>query len=314
MEPTMNNSLRLHEIKILQHIYNPYTDSYFTTFLFYLPKIVLAEFNTHRQLVRNVASSRAINLKMFREDVDENYWLPTFTYNQKGMQGLPVDKFTEEEAEIVWLRTLDNARSGHESLEKLGIHKQQANRVLEPYKIVPVVASGTEWKHFFTLRASVHADPAISEVAYQMQKLYEACEPTSIVTAEGQVFTPFYPGEVSVSSYQLKTSTARVARTSFEKFNVEDDEDNLRLFNKLAKMRHSTPFEHSVLGMFSKYGEFSLINGEGCFGLPEELKGHLFTYRDRIVYTRQYKGFYTLRSFMEDFPDLPIEKYTGEIN
>lgn len=308
----MNKTLRLDEIKILQHVYNPYTDSYFTTFLFYIPKLLLAQFNTHRQLVRGVASSRAINLKMFRDDVVENPYIPTFTSNKKGMQGGLLSVLDTELAKhcVTWLRHF--SLKAHELLESRGVHKQQANRYLEAFKVVPVVASGTEWQHFFDLRANEAADPDIAQIAYRMKHLYEVTEPTSIATSSNQVFTPFYPGEVSATAQKLKTSTARIARVSFDNLQLDDEEANIKLFNKLAKMRHSTPFEHSVVALSNKFGEFSAINGEGVFALPPELCGHLFTYRDRVVYTRQYKGFYTLRSFMEDFPDVPIEAFTGE--
>lgn len=308
----MNKTLRLDETRILQHVYNPHTDSYFTTFLFYIPKLLLAEFNTHRQLVRNVASSRAINLQMFREDVRDNFYFPTLTSNRKGMSGgiLAEEDSLRAENIINWLRV--KSILTHKMLEKLNVHKQQANRYLEAHKVVPVVASGTEWQHFFDLRCNESADPDIAQVAARMMQLYQVAEPTSIATASNQVFTPFYPGEVSATAQQLKTSTARIARVSFDNLQIDDEEANLKLFDKLAKMHHFTPFEHSVVALSNRFGEFSAINGEGVFALPPELCGRLFTYRERVVYTRQYKGFYTLRSFMEDFPYVPIEYFTGE--
>ncbi len=58
-----------------------------TTLEVVLPRIVLAEFNTHRNMSRNSASSRAIPIEKMLKRVKEDPYIPeTWGKNQKGMQ------------------------------------------------------------------------------------------------------------------------------------------------------------------------------------------------------------------------------------
>ena len=58
-----------------------------TTFEVCFPRIVLAEFNTHRVFSRNSASSRAIPVKKMLEKVQKDPFVPSYWgKNQKGMQ------------------------------------------------------------------------------------------------------------------------------------------------------------------------------------------------------------------------------------
>lgn len=59
-----------------------------TTFIVTFPRIVLAEFNTHRQFSRNSASSRAIPFKKMMKMVMENPFTPlSWQKDHSGMQG-----------------------------------------------------------------------------------------------------------------------------------------------------------------------------------------------------------------------------------
>jgi len=53
-----------------------------------------------------------------------------------------------------------------------GVHKQHANRVLEPYAYHTVIVTGTSWRNFYALRASPMAQPEIQEVAIAMAKAH----------------------------------------------------------------------------------------------------------------------------------------------
>lgn len=60
-----------------------------TTFEVTFPRIVLAEFNTHRVFSRNSASSRAIPVKTMLKRVKEDPFVPVYWgKNQKGMQAV----------------------------------------------------------------------------------------------------------------------------------------------------------------------------------------------------------------------------------
>ena len=59
-----------------------------TTFVLVFPRIVLAEFNTHRMLSRNSASSRAIPFEKMLQMVKSNPFIPIrWMMEHKGMQG-----------------------------------------------------------------------------------------------------------------------------------------------------------------------------------------------------------------------------------
>ena len=68
-----------------------------TTYLLTFPRIILAEFNTHRAFSRNSASSRAIPFKKMVESVQTNPFIPiAWQKDHKGMQG------TEYLSEVPW--------------------------------------------------------------------------------------------------------------------------------------------------------------------------------------------------------------------
>ncbi len=143
-----------------------------------MPRMVLAEFNTHRAFDRNSASSRAIPVeKQLRMIIDRPYIPFFFGANQSGMQakvelegdnllaaihnfligrdiallqavalmggkntlkdsGL-VEHFGEMEKTYPFTRDLFRNQN-------VGLHKQNANRVLEPYMWHTVVVSSTD--------------------------------------------------------------------------------------------------------------------------------------------------------------------------
>lgn len=82
-----------------------------TTLEVEMPRIVLAEFNTHRMFSRNSASSRAIPVhKQLRKLLDEPFIPEKFGRNQPGMQSFAwLEGYKYEEAVKLWLRARDRA-------------------------------------------------------------------------------------------------------------------------------------------------------------------------------------------------------------
>jgi hypothetical protein len=73
--------------QILADSKNPYGDR-LTTMLVTFPRIILAEFNTHRMFSRNSASSRAIPFNKMIKAIEDNPFVPLgFQKDHKGMQG-----------------------------------------------------------------------------------------------------------------------------------------------------------------------------------------------------------------------------------
>lgn len=144
-----------------------------TTMLVTFPRFILAELNTHRMLSKNSASSRAIPFKKMVESVQNNPFIPiAWQKEHKGMQGteywtiddkVRIDIGNEneyrediqpitEEFRIRWLEARDNAVNVARGLTNLGLTKQLANRLLEPFMWHTVLITSTEWENFFSLR------------------------------------------------------------------------------------------------------------------------------------------------------------------
>ncbi|GMV17985.1 MAG: hypothetical protein AMXMBFR56_62090 [Polyangiaceae bacterium] len=154
----------------------------FTTFEVVYPRIVLAEVNTHRQLSKVSASSRAVPVEKMIRRVLEDPYVPThWGKNQKGMRAEEdVDAETAQKAVAVWLKIRDQVVLGVRELLELGIHKQITNRWLETAQWHPTVISGTEFSNFFHLRDHVAAHPDFRDLAHGMREVYGKSEPKQL--------------------------------------------------------------------------------------------------------------------------------------
>lgn len=220
------------------------------------PRIVLAEFNTHRVFSRNSASSRAIPVEKRIAAVRADPFVPeAFAANKKGMQaGDVLDRLDQEYAAAIWLRACDEALARAEALVDLGVHKQWANRLLEPFSWHTVVVTATEWENFFNLRISSLAQPEIYRVASLMKEAMAASTPRDC-DAPGvlRYHLPYLqPDELELAAQgpeqtrdAMKVSAARCARVSYLTHDgVRDPSEDIRLHDRLLGARHMSPFEH----------------------------------------------------------------------
>lgn len=166
--------------EILADSINRYNDR-LTTFKISFPRSILAEFNTHRVLSRNAASSRAIPIEKMIQQVLDDPFIPVFRKNGKGMQGYEkLNKEEQEKATEKWLDARFNAINTVKNMsikEGLNIHKQYINRLLEPWMWATVVVSATEWSNFFALRNHEAAEPSFQKIAKMMEEQYKVNEP-----------------------------------------------------------------------------------------------------------------------------------------
>lgn len=133
---------------------------------------------THRVFSRNSASSRAIPIAKQIEAIENNTAQPEIWHrNQKGMQG------SEEVADSsraldIWLDAGSSAISFVKQLvDEMDVHKQIANRIIEPWAHMTVVATATDHRNFFKLRAHPAAQPEFQVLAYRMLALYLDSKP-----------------------------------------------------------------------------------------------------------------------------------------
>ncbi|MGB4761948.1 MAG: FAD-dependent thymidylate synthase [Candidatus Saccharimonas sp.] len=226
------------------------TDDRLTTMEVTFPRMVLSEFNTHRAFSRNSASSRAIPLTKRIEQVREDPFVPEYWgENQSGMQaeqalGAKAANAAREE----WMLALENALTTAEELDRLKVHKQLGNRVLEPFMWHTVIVTATEWSNFFALRANAMAQPEIRTIAEMMLDQYKHSDP--VFVADGEWHLPLIqPDELELvraePELMRRVSAARCARVSYmthdRKRDLSADET---LYNRLVSGGHMSPLEH----------------------------------------------------------------------
>lgn len=142
--------------------------------------------------------------------------------------------------------------------EYLNVHKQNANRVLEPYLWHTVIITATEWDNFFALRAHPDADPAIATIAHMMQGAYASHQPTRLEA--GQWHLPLIQEDERKSALAnpplyAKISAARCARVSYLTHDGKRDiEADLALYKRLTESGHMSPLEH--VGFAQGYSPF----------------------------------------------------------
>ena len=235
-------------VKIVADSINTFTGDRITTFVLpRFPKVLLQELNTHRAFSRNAASSRAIPVEKMIERVQSDPYIPKFTKAKKGMSGIEDDdQLFQEESELTWLRTLDWAIQGARKLLDIGVHKQNANRLLEPFARVPVIVTATEWDNFFKLRCDQAAHPDFREVAILMQKAMARSEPVGVSVGAWHI-PLFDESMIEVApEVQRVMATARCARVSYTRHDGSAPtlDDDRRLHNSLLENGHLSPFEH----------------------------------------------------------------------
>jgi hypothetical protein len=224
-----------------------------TTFEVTFPRIVLAEFNTHRMLSRNSASSRAIPvLKRIKAVVDDPFVPESFGKNQAGMRAeTAVDSEAALLAQAAWFDARDAAVRHAHALAKLDVHKQLANRLLEPFLWHTVIVSATEWENFDALRCSAAAQPEIRKPAEMMRDARAASTPERL--RFGQWHTPMLDeGEALQLLAQdfsaddvLLVAVGRCARVSYLTHDgIRDPRADVELAKRLRSSGHMSPFEH----------------------------------------------------------------------
>lgn len=218
-----------------------------TTLEVTLPRIVLAEFNTHRVLSRNSASSRAIPVEKRIAVVREHPFIPdAFGANQRGMQAGDASGVDQDTARAAWLRARDAAVEHASALASAGVHKQWANRLLEPFCWHTIIVSATEWANYFALRLHRDAQPEIRRATECMRDAMEASRPRWLKHGEWHLplVDPDRDGALSIRE-QVACSVARCARVSYLTHDGKRDvAADVVLHDRLLTSGHMSPFEH----------------------------------------------------------------------
>lgn len=223
-----------------------------TTMQLRYPRFIHAEFMTHRVFSRNASSSRAIPVARMIEDLRRDPAMPVFWgSNKPGMQaGAELSDAELLDAKEVWLLAMGEAIEKAEELMAIGLHKQIANRILEPWAHINVVVTATDWENFYTLRRHKDAQPEIKALADAIWVAQQESEPRS--RAPGFWHLPYVRAdefEIDLDT-QIKMSVARCARVSYLTHEGKPStlEEDLMLYDRLvgAQPLHASPAEHQA--------------------------------------------------------------------
>jgi len=250
-------------VEILLDSVNPSGQRLVTWVLKY-PRFVHAELMTHRQFSRNSSSSRAIPVsKLIRKIVKDPAMPVWWGKNQRGMAArTELAGWRRWIAKQFWLWSRFPAILLARMFMLVGLHKQIANRILEPWMHITVIMSTTTHANWFALRDHPDAQPEIAVLARQMRVALNQSRPTK--RQHGEWHLPF----VDKKEYMkysleecLKISTARCARVSYlthdGKRSVKRD---LKLHDHLiaSDPKHASPSEHQAMALNTaeRWGNF----------------------------------------------------------
>lgn len=257
------------------------------------PRFILAEFNTHRVFSRNSASSRAIPIvKQVRRVLEQPYVPIEFGSNQPGMQAGPaLTGEAERAAEREWLQARDDAvrhvlglvaspdevraqtdllscleqveaaiKSGERPDGWLNVHKQVANRLLEPFMWHTVIVTATEWENFWNLRCHPDAQPEIKLTATMMREAIVDSAPAELDWDEWHLplIRDADREEAASEEALIKISAGRCARVSYlTHAGARDLEADIGLHDRLIESGHMSPMEHPARPLRPREGEWS---------------------------------------------------------
>lgn len=267
-----------------------------TSFELEYPRFLHCELMTHRVLSRNSSSSRAIPISSMIEYTMNNMAMPVFWgKKKKGMQAS--EEINPEVGKFLWSESLQNAVQSLKKMDEVLLHKQIANRILEPFQMMKVVVTATDLDNFWNLR--FHQD-TLPEFVMLVHKMYIAMQESvpntlragewhlpyvEISTTENPEDTYYfiYDGNTSGSetsgyNYEIrltleqakKWSAAYCASVSYRTERLTENSVN-SIFDMLVKAEvvHSSPMEHQ--GTPIKRQNWSM-NGQADINLIDDIE------------------------------------------
>lgn len=242
------------------------------------PRVIHGEIMTHRVFSRNARSSRAVPVKTMLDEVRNIPYVPWhWGKNQKGMQAaeecnewvkIPdwndinnhgVPAMEDYGREGAWLKARDVAADITEGFMNAGYHKQNPNRLLEPFSWMDTLITATDWKNFLHLRDHKDAEPHLQDLAKLVGQAIAECDIE--ILDEGNWHLPYidwsdweeaksrFDPVAQQLDFLAKVSAARCARISYKPFDGDASyERELERYNQLVTSErvHASPLEHQA--------------------------------------------------------------------
>lgn len=243
----------MYKAEVLAHSVAVETGIEAFTFRVTMPRIILAEFNTHRQFAKNTSSSRAIPIKRMIKFVYDNMFTPVWWgANQSGMQAnTELTGIRLWMAKKAWRLFGIGACATATIMNKIGLHKQLTNRLIENFSYVTVIFTTTDLYNFLHLRNHKDAQPEIRVIARMIEVAAEESLPTKLKVGEWHLplITADERKEFTLEDCKL-ISAARCASTSYTTVTGEPISPKVaqNIVDKLIGSTpiHASPFEHQL--------------------------------------------------------------------
>lgn len=287
-----------------------------TTFELEYPRFIHSEFMTHRELSKNSSSSRAIPFNKMIENIETNMAKPVhWGKNCSGMQASDeeVEAYYAEEA---WDKAARSAILSAKSLsvEGIGLHKQIANRVTEPFAMIKVVMTTTSLDNLFNLRLEKDAQPEFVILAKKLYSSFNNSTPKLI--HKGQWHLPYvshhYIKEFNKGMYFTESgeelsledakmlSVANCAAVSYRTEGMTLEKAS-KIYNMLvsADIVHASPFEH----LATPIENAEVHNNSsyyGALGRMQDEKGITHINKDLIFCSGNLKGWIQYRHLLDN--------------
>lgn len=214
-------------------------------------RFIHPEVLTHRVFSRNSRSSRAVPTNKLIKEINENPALPIYWgKNKSGMQASEELSYAKSsECAQEWMDAAKDAMFHSNFMKENDLHKEEANRILEPYIFIDTLITSTEWSNFFELRISEYAQPEIRELARCIKEAIDISTPNEL--EPGYWHLPYIleddPCWLNNTYEELRMiSAARCARISYRPFDGSEinTEKDLELAKRLIRDKHYSPTEH----------------------------------------------------------------------
>ncbi len=237
------------------------------------PRPIHGEIMTHRVFGRNARSSRAVPVKTMLNEVRTIPYVPWhWGKNQKGMQAgeecnelvtVPNqgDGWSDMDRVSAWLNARDFAADTAQGFMEAGYHKQNPNRLLEPFSWIDTLITATQWDNFLWLRQHHAAEPHLQDLANLVAQAISEADVQNLTLEQWHMpyitekdikhVKGLYGGQGTdfVNQILLNISAARCARISYKPFNgdgsITAELDRAKLLMNDERV-HASPFEHQA--------------------------------------------------------------------
>ena len=251
------------------------------------PRIIHSQLLTHRVFSKNSSSSRAVPVTKMVDQLITDPAEPIFTGKKAGMSGGEITQAQADQAMLIHGMAMGTAVQAAIMMDELGIHKQNANRYLEPFQNIKIVLTSTEWENWDWLRVDADAQPEVKLLAEMVLDARESAEVMSLKPGEWHL--PYVLRNRDVSGhlgYYIETTKEGDDKPSYRELSLEQAKDiSMSSCGQASYRRLDTSLEKAE-DIIPK-----LFNGKKVHASPSEhqatpiaSKGNIYDWEDGVTH------------------------------